>query len=356
MGFLLFFFIILFVPLLTIRKRNNEDIDILNSFETTCLKGVLCLFVMFHNLGLDYYHNLGINSGIFDIVAEHSGGIAVGLFFFLSAFGILRSYQKHGNKYLLRLLFVHIPKIYFVSVAINTLIYFTFFRGTLEIKDLVLRILNLDLFNNFNRMNRHGWYIASIIALYLLFIIIYYIFSKIKIKKNIQISSIVLAALVIGIKILSMIVGKGGMYVREITLFSTGILYACYFEQINGLIKKYYWLIFSISLISMIIGFFFYEGLAAQAAALFIITCANKITWKNKITFVLGKICLGVYLHLYFSTLVLQSFINNPYYWMLSNAGMILLLSFITYGIVWGIEWIIRKILTPKSPCNQINT
>jgi RNA-splicing ligase RtcB len=67
---------------------------------------------MLHNLGLD------LDNGVLkEIVCEHSGGIGVGLFFFLSAFGIVRSYQAKGNKYLIihsgsRNLGLQVAKIY----------------------------------------------------------------------------------------------------------------------------------------------------------------------------------------------------------------------------------------------------
>ncbi len=92
---LIFFILLMLVPCLAIKKRTANDTDILDSKSTTCIKGVLCLFVMFHNLGLDYKGN----SEIMELICEHAGGVGVGLFFFLSAYGIVRSYQKNGNKY-----------------------------------------------------------------------------------------------------------------------------------------------------------------------------------------------------------------------------------------------------------------
>ena len=94
-----FFALILFLPMLALRRRAEGSDNILDSKSTTCIKGILCIYVMLHNLGLD------LENGPFkELVCEHSGGIGVGLFFFLSAFGIVRSYMARGNKYLLRLL------------------------------------------------------------------------------------------------------------------------------------------------------------------------------------------------------------------------------------------------------------
>ena len=174
-----FFLLILLLPMLALRPRRAEDGGVLDPKSTTCIKGILCIYVMLHNLGLD------LENGEFkELVCEHAGGVGVGLFFFLSAFGIIRSYQSRGNKYLIKLLFVHIPKLWAVAVFINALTYLSFLSGAFEPTDTWLRILNLDIFNGFNRINRHGWYIASIIALYLIFALVYFACSKLKNSKK----------------------------------------------------------------------------------------------------------------------------------------------------------------------------
>jgi hypothetical protein len=49
---------------------------------------------------------------------------------------------------------------------------------------------------------------------------------------------------------------------------------------------------------------------------------------------------------LYFSSLALQPYINNPYWWMLLNAGFILELSVILYGIQILISKATNKLYT----------
>ena len=71
---LIFFILLLIIPCFAVRKRTSTDVDILNSRSTTCIKGVLCLFVMFHNLGLDYKGN----SEIMELICEHAGGGSAG--------------------------------------------------------------------------------------------------------------------------------------------------------------------------------------------------------------------------------------------------------------------------------------
>lgn len=334
---LIFFILLLLLPLLTIKKRTKEDGEVFDPVSTTCLKGVICLFVMFHNLGLDYKGN----SEIMQLICEHSGGVGVGLFFFLSAFGIIRSYQKKGNKYLLKLIFVNIPRLYLISVGINLLTYFVFFKGQFEQTDLFLRIFNLDVFNNFNRMNRHGWYIPTIIGMYLIFALIFFIFSKFKTKYRFIIAGGILAFIAIAFRVGTHIGDAGGTYTREMPAFAIGVMYALFYDKINLFFKKFFWPSLIISFVVMWVGFFVFEPLATYASALLIIVISQRVSYKNNITLFLGKICLHIYLLLHFSSLVLQDYLTHEYLWMILNAGLIIGLSVMVYLV----ELIIKKVI-----------
>lgn len=338
---LIFYLIVLILPFLVVRKRNSES-EIMDSKSTTCLKGVLCLYVLLHNLGLDYSGN----SQAMELICEHTGGVGVGVFFFLSAFGIIRSYQKKGNKYIGKLLLQNVLKLYLVSVLINVVTYFVFFQGGFETKDLLLRIFNLDVFNNFARMNRHGWYISTIIAMYIIFALVYFICSKLKTEKRFIIACFILAFIAIGFRVGARIADNGGMYTRELPCFAIGVIYATYYDKINLLFNKHFVLSLIALIVSFVLGFIFFEPIAAYAACLITICVSQKISYYSNVTFFLGKICLGVYLTLHFSSLVMQPFIENQYWWVITNAGLILLLSLLIHGAVYGVEWGVRKIHT----------
>ena len=98
---LIFYLAVLLIPMLFIKKRKEDSPSILDTKSTTCLKGLICIYVMLHNIGLDYEGN----TPIMELICEHAGGAGVGLFFFLSAYGIVRSHQKNRDKYLLKLIF-----------------------------------------------------------------------------------------------------------------------------------------------------------------------------------------------------------------------------------------------------------
>lgn len=347
----LFYLLLLLIPMLALKQKTEGDAAILDSKSTTCIKGVLCIYVMFHNLGLDLD-----NSWFKELVCEHTGGIGVGLFFFLSAFGIIRSYQREGNRYLPKLLFVHIPKIYLLSVFINLLTYFSFMRGGFEPYDLFLRIFNFDIFNGFNRINRHGWYIATIILLYLIFALVYFACSKLKTEKKFIIAGIIMSAVAIGARIVALIADNGGMYTREITAFATGCVYATFYDQINALANKYFKPGLIISSIAFAIGFVVAEPLATHMAALIIIFVSQRFTYYSKITHFFGKICLGVYLFLHYSSIILQQFLDREYLWVLTNAGFIIELAVIAYAVEWGISYVIKWVAEKcKNRNNTVN-
>lgn len=341
----LFFALILFLPMLALKPRTIDDPGIMDSKSTTCIKGILCIYVMLHNLGLDLE-----NDTLKELVCEHAGGVGVGLFFFLSAFGIIRSYQARGNKYLGRLLLVHIPKIWAVAIFINSITYLSFQKGAYEPVDMWLRILNFDLFNNFNRINRHGWYIASIIALYILFAVVYFICSKLKTDKKFIIAGCIMAFISIGFRVAAHIADEGGMYTREMPAFAIGCIYATFYDQINALASKYFKSGMILSIAAFIFGFLLYEPLATYSAAVIIILVSQKYTYYNKFTFFLGKICIGVYLFLHYSSIVLQAFLENEYLWVLTNAGFIIEVAIMIYAVQYAVDFIILRLK------NRLNT
>ena len=335
----LFFLLILCLPILALKKRTANDGDVLDAKSTTCIKGILCIYVMLHNLGLD------LDNGSFkELICEHAGGVGVGLFFFLSAFGIIRSYQARGNKYLIKLLFIHIPKLWIVAIFINALTYFSFFQGAYEPTDMWLRILNLDIFNNLNRINRHGWYIASILVLYVIFALVYFICSKLKNKNKLVIACIIMSIIAIGLRIAARIADYGGMYTREMPAFAIGCIYATFYDKINILAKKYFAIGMMLSIIAFIIGFLLFEPIATYAAALIIIIVSQKFTYYHSATFFLGKICMGVYLFLHYSSIVLSGFINSEYLWVLLNAGFIIEVAVMIYAVQYASSYLDKRI------------
>ena len=335
-----FYLALLLIPMLTIRKRKEEDGLIMDSYSTTCLKGLICIYVLLHNIGLDYEGNTPIVAKI----CEHTGGIGVGIFFFLSAFGIIRSYQSKGNKYLLKLIFVNCIKLFLISFIINLLIYLVYHQGQFETTDLLLRLFNLDVFNNFNSMNRHGWYIPTIIGMYLIFSLVFFLCSKLKSDKKFYIAGFILAFIAIGFRLGAIIADSGRLYTRELPCFAIGCLYAMYYDKTNKLFNKYFYQGLIVLIAAVLFGMFFSEPIGAYGACLLIILLSQRITYKNNIMNFLGKICIYLYLFLHFTQMGLQQYRENQYWWTLTNIGLDLVLSLLLYLVLYLIFDGINKI------------
>ena len=350
MELLIFVLIAVALPLLTV-KRKESDTAIFDQKSTTCIKGVLCIFVMIHNLGLDYLAYLDptkeYNGVLWPVakVVEHIGGIAVGVFFFISAFGLVKSYQKNGNKFLLKLIFKNMLKLWLVAVGINLLEYLTFFRGGFETTDAVLRILNLDFFNDFNRMNRHGWFIATLLALYVAFAVVFYLTSLLKTPNKTKIACYTMVAIPLLFYLYTAIAQHGGMYSREVWGFSLGVLYAMYYDKINEICDKKFKLLLPLCIVAYLVGVLVQEEVATFATCLLFVAISVRYDYVSPATTYLGKISLGVYLFLHFSTLVLSPYFQaNVWYWMLINAGFIFVLSSILYFVIFAVETLLKKL------------
>ena len=153
------------------------------------------------------------------------------------------------------------------------------------------------------------------------------------------IAGIVMAMVPVALRIAAHIADNGGMYTREMPTFAIGCIYATFYEKINGLASKYFKSGMIISIAVFVIGFVFYEPSGTYAAAIIIILVSQRFTYYNKVTFFLGKICIGVYLFLHYSSIVMQNFIHNEYLWILTNAGFIIEVAILIYAVQYAIEY-----------------
>ena len=110
-------------------------------------------------------------------------------------------------------------------------------------------------------------------------------------------------------------------------------MYATFYTNINACLKRFFWISLPISAIALVIGFIFYEPLSLWGSCLLLMTVAQRYTWNNIVTYFLGKMCIGIYLFLHFSTLTLEPYITNEVLWLVLNASFILFLAILLYGL-----------------------
>lgn len=152
------------------------------------------------------------------------------------------------------------------------------------------------------------------------------------------------------------------MYTREILTFIIGCMYATFYDKINALASRFFLPALIVSVLGFAVGFIVFEEMATFCAAFIIILVSQKFTYFNKYTFFLGKICLGVYLFLHFSSIVLQGFLDREYLWVLTNAGFILLVATAIYAVQYAIDFlflyikrlILAKRETAKTPAETV--
>lgn len=342
-----FYAILTIAVILSIRKKKENEV-VFDKASTTALKGIMCLYILLHNLGLDYAGN----SEAARIICDHSGTVAVSVFFFLSGYGVFTGYLNNGEKFLKKLLLNNAVRLYVISVFINAVIYLSFFRGQLETKDLLLKLFNLDFFNNFNRMNRHGWFIPTIITMYLIFSLAVYLCSKLKNKHNVLIGVIIVAFIALSLRICAHIFDNGGMYTKGLPCFGLGLLYAYFKPFVDKYSNKYCWLITSVGLVASAVSFiFFWAGAAGYIMNFIIVAISTKYRYDNKVILFIGKISLGIYLFLYLSSLILQKFLYNQYLWVIFNTLLIFALSIAMHYLIELVVWFFKK---PRLKCNKI--
>ncbi len=315
---------------LSIRKRSSP---VFSKTLTTTLKGFFAICVLLHHLGQT--SNL---TGYFGICNDNLGGIAVGVFFMLSAFGIGLSYKKSPDKYPKRLLLIKLPLLYLVQVIIN-LIYYLIFVPSLNFTQTLLSIFNLDIFFGLDRLNGYSWFITTILFVYGLIAITMLISQKVKYKKLfiVIVPSIILLGASLFL-ILCPIIDP--LYVRSLMCFALGLWYSLYFDQINNwLAHKKVFLISMITISTLtliasllpLLNFTITEYFLSVMVCLLIILLAQKLELSSKTYTFLGEISLEIYL---FQHLAIDYVISaSPVLWGGAIAGVTIIMAYLFHNL-----------------------
>lgn len=257
------------------------------------MKGIFCILIIFHHL----FQNLYNDKNLFLRNCNNTlGGIGVGVFFFLSAFGLVVSYKKKGKEYIKKVLTKNIPLLYLTYVITNLLYFLVFNLGKLSVKDAIFKILGFNFLYGFTNMNVNAWFMSSLLLFYLLFCIVYLLFGK-NTKRAAFIMALVTVIYNIAIAILTVnVIKQLYLYDRAILCFALGTIYATYYRQINNHLLKNFWeyILYAIALI--LFGLVTIEDISAIGTCLLIITLLQKYNIKSVILNLLGVISFYVYL------------------------------------------------------------
>lgn len=159
--------VFILVSVLTSKLQRTESEELISRHNTGILKGILCLFVFMHHLS--FYKTDGIVFPAFFGL----GDIAVGVFFFLSGFGLMKQHMRKEDyhKGFLDRRFVKVLYPYIFVTFIYWLYYFITDR-----RQSLLEVLSA-LFRG-EPIVSYSWYIVEICIIYLFFFLSIVLFKR----------------------------------------------------------------------------------------------------------------------------------------------------------------------------------
>ena len=274
----------------------KANVDYLSNKSTKSLKGFLALFIIFHHVSQKI--TTGANFSNF----EYMGRYIVALFFFLSGYGLYFQYSNNAtymeNFLRKRLTRIFIP--FFVFIVI-----YVIYRATLG------EVVNVDFFLSFWRDHSNiiynGWFINSIIVLY----VIFYISFK---KKDSKIAIFKLVFFTLVYVFWKAYQNHGDWEYVSIMAFFLGVFWMKDRSLIDKFIEKnYFTFLVSFSILMYVfrryeiimknIGItnkYVYYGIVGNLCTMvfvvYFLLLTNKLNFSNKYLDLLGDISFEIYM------------------------------------------------------------
>ncbi len=322
--------------------------------ETNVLKFIMTIGVLLHHISLqiwDYSH--------YELVLL--GGICVGVFFMLSAYGITKQYiyffkTKNEMVYCKKIFYNKIPKLYCFSVFMNS-IYILYEMIILKYpfkSRYILQLFHLDFFISLDSINPYSWFIIVIIIMYSIFALSIFIVSFLQKEQHTKLLVICISIFFIIMYIVLLSVhNMNQLYMRGIIGFIIGLVLAFFEEKILNFIFYTSWL--PISLITIFItlfGFSYYylptifnnswvlsENLLVCLFCLILIAFISVFKLQNNFFSKCSKFNLDIY---FWQGLIL---IILPYDQFIQNSAIYFITIVIITCLVSIISYYIRKII-----------
>lgn len=270
----------------------------LSKDNTDCLKGIFSVFVVIcHMRG----RILTLNDTLLGALCTAMGYLSVAIFFFVSGYGLMASYQKKGKQYIEHFGRTRILPFYMVillAVAIYA-VYELAIGEYFTISDLIKSIT----FGNV--IIKNGWYLQAALVLYIFFWVVFKYLSQLRM----QLSAILFCC--IGYILLCIALNMGTYWYESVFCFFLGLIWCAYQEKIDKKINqkgRYYaflivsFLLFCMTLILGNTGLLIFNGLivackmiSAVCFVLFVLFLIMKINIQNAVTQKLGVISLEIY-------------------------------------------------------------
>lgn len=270
--------------------------DYLSVKNTKVLRGILALLVVLHH---SYQET---DAGMLHLLLSNAGVPCVALFFFMSAYGLQKSFAAKPG-YETRILKRRIPAVavpFLVLVPVYWLLY-----ALIGKPYSVLQLLNS--FVSGSPIVRYGWYTECLILLYLVYFLGTHLVRKQ--PEKMPLGSLALTVLlVLVLKLLDI----AYFWYAAIIAFPAGVFWAAYEKKLLSRMEKHYWLwlaasfvlfgaMFAGTLKTFHMAFFWAMDLTL---VLFMVLLLRKVTFRNPVLDFLGGLSFEIYsLHGFFMLL-----------------------------------------------------
>ena len=312
--------------LVFIRPQKDKE-NYLSEDNTLPLRGIMAVAIIFHHISEKT--DLGI---VFHFM-QHLGYLIVAVFFFLSGYGLMYSYDKKGKAYLKGFLKKRVLYLLIVYILV-TVIY--------AIYHLIVGDFRFSL-----TIAENSWYIWIQVVLYLFFWISFSVFEK-------RYAIISVFTLQFALTAVLIFAGFSTVWYISNYAFVFGLLFCNYKSDINLFVKKHYVMLAC----SSIILFLIFSYLPSLVGLYSICRMLSTVTFCLIVVFLLfilkitgrvwswiGKISLEIYLLHGLVYMFLRSFISNDIIWLVLTVLITVPVSYLASKI----NDAIKKLLSTES-------
>ena len=209
--FLILPFIIMFIP--------NRDYDLMSKEDTLAFKGIFSIIVILHHVSqventlpiIHYFANFGM--------------YAVSVFFFISAYGMTKQVNLNREKYLkgfFKKRFLKLLLPIFVVTVLYIIVNILVFKSEYTLNSI------FNVYKSGSSIINNGWYLNSILVIYLIF------YFSFKFFKNIKISYLIFSFLIFTYIFVLKRIGFGIWWYNSMI----GIIFGMYYEIFEQKIKR----------------------------------------------------------------------------------------------------------------------
>lgn len=268
--------------LLFTRKGPGKPENCFSRTNSNMIKGLMAIFVVLCHLSLIY------PGGTILPVFEYLGDAAVGIFFFLSGYGLMKQYSLR-NDYHIGFIQKRLNRVLIPYLIVNVIywLYYLFIGERYGFTDLINSLKTGDL------LVSYSWYIVEVLILYLFF----YLFMRIDRKKM---KYMIVSHIVLYLVLIFMFKGLNyaPYWYRSTYMYIIGLLYVVFEKQITAFIRNNYVICLGTAIITGLLMFiykvpYYYFEIALLLA---IILVFNRFELNNRPLIFLGRISLEIYL------------------------------------------------------------